>query len=385
MMDGRKFWLFACVGLGIVFLALSWYLSQQHMKDRLDFVSSRLALLGELRTQALQDYFATADAELRFWTTEPTLVSSQEKLVSAFRARLVTEEQRNATSKDLQRFYITENPYPEQRSKMIDSASDNGYTRWHASFHPTARLFVEERGYYDFFMVTPEGFVLYTVEKEADFATNLRTGPWRDSPLARVFEQAMLNAAAGVDAVSISDMALYEPSAGAPAIFMAKAIPGDNGEILGVLALQLPLDRIQDIMRFASGLGESGQIYLVGEDLLMRSDSRFGTGTTTLKQKVDTATVHRAFDRESGVQIIEDYRGVKVLSAYRTVEIDDNHWAVIAELERKEILEDASGDRPWIIPSMLFLYVLSLGSLWFLRSDGGTSDSNLSVADLLEQ
>ena len=63
---------------------------------------------------------------------------------------------------------------------------------------------------------------------------------------------------------------------------------------LGVLALQLPSDTIAEIMHFTAGMGDSGETYLVGPDLLMRSDSRFTEDSTILETTVDTGTVKLA-------------------------------------------------------------------------------------------
>ncbi len=44
-------------------------------------------------------------------------------------------------------------------------------------------------GLYDLFLMDTEGNVIYTAEREDDFGTNLETGPYRDSGLARAYEQ----------------------------------------------------------------------------------------------------------------------------------------------------------------------------------------------------
>ena len=54
---------------------------------------------------------------------------------------------------------------------------------------------------------------------------------------------------------------------------------GSDGVITGVLALQLSLDRINDVMTGnrgweKDGLGTTGETYLAGTDKLMRSVSR---------------------------------------------------------------------------------------------------------------
>jgi hypothetical protein len=182
-----------------------------------------------------------------------------------------------------------------------------------------AKLFVEARGYYDFFLIGTDGDVLYSVEKEADLETNLVTGPWRETGLAEVFRGAM--EAAGEREVVFSDFAPYAPSAGEPAMFVATAMLDAHGQVLGVLALQVPTERIKSIMQFTAGMGATGETYLVGEDLLMRSDSRFSADPTILKTEVDTEPVKRALGGESGTMFVPDYRGVTVLSAYSATQV----------------------------------------------------------------
>ena len=93
------------------------------------------------------------------------------------------------------------------------------------------------------------------------------------------------------------------------AMFMARAMIGPEGRILGVLALQLPTERIRSIMQFTAGMGESGETYLVGPDLLMRSNSRFSSHSTVLQQQVDTPTVRRALAGVAEVDTLGDEPG----------------------------------------------------------------------------
>src|SRR5258705_10457074 len=70
----------------------------------------------------------------------------------------------------------------------VGSVSD--YDRLHALFHPIARGLVDAFGYHDVLLVGVDGTVLYTGVKEIDVATNLRTGPFRESGLAQGFTRA---------------------------------------------------------------------------------------------------------------------------------------------------------------------------------------------------
>lgn len=257
-----------CVGIGVV-----W--NKFYMDDRINSVSERLVLLSKLRRDALEAYFATAEAELRFWSINKPLLEKQRVMIRGWRSYSQLAGDPEAVLQDL---YIYGNPYPWGELHRLDDALDgSSYSAMHAELHPMAKLFVLERGYYDFFLIGPQGDVFYSVAKEKDYATNLVSGEWRDTGLAEVFHRAIEYA--GEDRVVISDMQPYAPSSDAPALFMAKAMLDVKGAVLGVLAFQLPTDRIVSIMNFTTGMGETGETYLVGEDLLMRSWLRSPTAS----------------------------------------------------------------------------------------------------------
>jgi methyl-accepting chemotaxis protein len=153
-------------------------------------------------------------------------------------------------------------------------------------------------------------------------------------------------------------------------MFMATALHADHGRgrLLGVLALQLPTDRILEIMNYTSGMGDTGETYLVGPDKLMRSNSRFIEESTVLRQSVDTPAVERALAGEQGMTYLVDYRGVEVMSVYLPMELAGANWAVLAELDREEIARIAARERPSMAGVLLFLYGLSLWSVWYWRS-----------------
>ena len=353
-----------CIGVGVV-----W--NKVYMDSRIQRVSERLVLLSHLRRDALESYFATAEAELRFWSINQPLLEKQRLMISGWR---IYSQLAGDPETVLQDLYIYGNPYPWGELHRLDDAFDGSpYSAMHAELHPMAKLFVLERGYYDFFLIGPQGDVFYTVAKEKDFATNLVSGEWRDTGLAEVFHRAIEYAQE--DRVVISDMQSYAPSDDAPALFMAKAMLDTRGKLLGVLAFQLPTDRIAAIMNFTAGMGETGETYLVGEDLLMRSNSRFSEESTILQTKVDTPSARQALAGSQGVQFSVDYRGVEVLSAYTRSNSDGFSWAVLAEIDKQEILEMAADQRPAIGSIMLFLYALSLWSIWF----GGRGDGEGSM------
>ncbi|MBT4260971.1 MAG: HAMP domain-containing protein [Thiotrichales bacterium] len=198
--------------------------------------------------------------------------------------------------------------------------------------------YIEESGYYDLFLMNPDGYLFYSVAKESDYQTNMVNGRYSDSNLGKLMQQVLQTKKYG-----IADFAPYAPSNGEPAAFIARPILY-NGEVEMVVALQLPLDGINAIMSQREGMGESGETYLIGQDLLMRSDSFLDPENhsvmTSFKNpelgKVDTVAAHSALAGERDSKIIVDYNGNPVLSAYTPVEIGAVSWALLAEIDEAE-------------------------------------------------
>jgi methyl-accepting chemotaxis protein len=139
------------------------------------------------------------------------------------------------------------------------------------------------------------------------------------------------------------------------------------------------------IMTFTRLAGKTGETYLVGEDGLMRSNSRFIEESSILSKRVDTDTVQRALAGETGVETILDYRGVEVMSAFSSIEVGDARWAVIVEIDVEEIIRWSAQDRPSLAGILLAFYGLSLWSLWYWRGrdvpGGGESLAGLDFGD----
>ncbi|MBP0020309.1 MAG: HAMP domain-containing protein [Cyanobacteria bacterium SBLK] len=283
---------------------------------------------------------------------------------------------RSQAAQYLQYHYIANNPNPVGEKDALDRAEDGSeYSKYHERYHPIFRNLIKKFGYYDLFLINHRtGDIVYSVYKETDYATNLITGPYRQSNLAKIVKAVQNNPDRGQ--VQIVDFQPYRPSYMEPAAFIAAPIY--NGpHIVGILAIQLPVDEINNVMTNGkeweqAGLGETGETYLVGtEDLTMRSLSRFliedldeedpeknlqnykqtlqGTGlpdsiidrieqfeSSIILQPVNTEAAQRAKAGEEGTKIILDYRNIPVLSSYAPLDIPGLDWAILAEKDRAE-------------------------------------------------
>lgn len=201
--------------------------------------------------------------------------------------------------------------------------------------------YVDKYGYYDLFLIHPDGEVFYSVGKENDYQTNMVNGKYRDSGLGKLTSQVLKTGQYGV-----VDFAPYEPSNEQPAAFIAQPYMNE-GKVELIVALQLSLDSINEIMQQREGMGETGETYLVGSDKLMRSDSFLDPKGHSVNASfagniknngVDTEAVKDALSGNSDNKIINDYNGNRVLSSYSSVKIGDTNWVVIAEIDEAEIM-----------------------------------------------
>ena len=199
----------------------------------------------------------------------------------------------------------------------------------------------ERYGYYDLFLMNPDGYCFYTVEKESDYQTNFINGKYSKSNLGTLVRKVLDKRKFG-----IADFTPYAPRDNEPCAFVAQPVM-HNEEVLLIAALQLSLKPINRIMHQHEGMGKSGETYLIGQDKLMRSDSYLdpkhhsvqASFADPTKGCIDTEASRAALARHIGQDIIKSYRGNKVLSAYTPVNIGDITWALISEIDESEAFE----------------------------------------------
>lgn len=259
------------------------------------------------------------------------------------------------TAKDyLQQQYITDNPNPTGQKDALDYAEDDsGYSSMHRQFHSGFRAQLKDRGYYDIFLFDLEGNLVYSVFKEADFATNFVDGPYANSGLGLAYREA-LEAPAG--SLIFQDFSPYAPSADAPASFVAVPVENAQGERLGVLAFQLSVDEMQGILGDSSILGDTGLVYLVGQDYRTRSDLSQAGGPALLGEVSPTPHLADGLaNLELFLPSVTGISGEIVKTHIEGVNFFDQTWAIVAEQDRVELTADIKNLRDNLIIEMILV------------------------------
>ena len=242
------------------------------------------------------------------------------------------------TLASLRTAYVDNNPFPlGQRDKFDQSSDGTTYDFIHSDFHEQFRGIAARLGYYDLFLISPNGDVIYSVFKEDDFGTNLLRGRYATTGLADVF-RAAIDAPSG--GATFSDFAPYAPSNGAPASFLAEAVVNQAGETIGVVAIQLPIKSLQANLTASSILGPQDETYLLGADGLTRTGSVEPGRLSVLEQA--PALPHLEFDAARQTTHFGDIvglRGNHVDAHIVYFDVLGNTWRAVVERDLKVAFE----------------------------------------------
>ncbi len=228
--------------------------------------------------------------------------------------------------------YIDNNPNPVGEKIKLDRAEGQlSYNFVHGALHPSFRSLIEKRGYYDVFLFDNDGNVVYSAFKEDDFAQNFAAGggPYADTGLGAAFRGANATEIPGM--VVFADFAPYAPSAGAPAAFMATPAFDSRGKKQGVIAVQLPNDHINHIFDHVRGLGETGEVFLVGSDNLRRNDSHHSAENDVLTVSFESPLGQAALNGTPSFGLGSNEMNEKTVLAATKASFGGVNWVVYAE------------------------------------------------------
>ena len=321
-------------------------------------VEDKLLALLEARRAAIIDYLASIRRDLRMQAGNPLVIDAFQEFAAGW------QELGDGAAAKLFDTYIVENPYPPAGRKQLNDPGDGSpYSVAHGRFHPLLREFAEQYGYRDLLLIDTRGTVIYSVMKQQDFTTNLFVETDTSGGLGIAFRGIIYNPSPVAEA--FVDFQTYLPAGGRPTGFIAMPLHGESGERLGVLAFEMPVHRINRVMNVAAGMGETGETFIAGQDLLVRTDSRFATRSTILERRVDSGPVKAALQGDSGVTVsaVKDETGRKFekLSAFAPLDFLGTRWAIIAQADLREIHAPVTSMRNRAIINGLLLAFLVAG------------------------
>jgi PAS domain S-box-containing protein len=122
-----------------------------------------------------------------------------------------------------------------------------------------------------------------------------------------------------------------------PTITVASPIYDQSGQSMGVLAANLDMDRLDDIVLERSGLGKTGESYLVDSTNTFVTGKGFGRAE--FPRGAHSTGINNALAGQSGTGLYTNYAGVPVIGAFKWVE--ERQLAIMAEIHQSEAFAPA--------------------------------------------
>jgi PAS domain S-box-containing protein len=186
----------------------------------------------------------------------------------------------------------------------------------------------------DLFLIATDGGAVFSVNQGEDMGSNYKTGPYRNSSLAKVFDRA--NTLLETD---ISDFAYYQAT-NEPAAFVAAPVLKE-GVVLGVVAFQLNNQKVYDLVQDYTGLGQSGETVIasrMGDQVVFLTPTR-SDPYAAFRRRLPIGSelalpMQKAVQATKGNGTATDYRGVQVLAVWRY--LPSSRWGMVVKMDTDE-------------------------------------------------
>ena len=203
-------------------------------------------------------------------------------------------------------------------------------------------------GIINLFLVTTEGKIVFELNDEGGLGKEIFQPPLINTRFSKTCKKIL---SSGKPA--FSDLEYFPVPDDEPTGFIGEPLLNSKGERIGILAIQISTVKIDKIVQFGVGFGNSGKVYIVGLDLKLRSASRVISPSTILNQSQENdktrtwqgVIVNNITLTTDGKPIIEEAgsynnsRGVLVIGMYRNVSSVEDlgvNWALVEEIDQEE-------------------------------------------------
>lgn len=249
----------------------------------------------------------------------------------------------------------------------------------------------------DLMLVSLDAQVIFTAnnkQKDLFLGRNLINGKFKDSPLHKCYQT--VHEAQGQE-LYFTGFDYSEITKSVDGFICGKKLAEfenrdegiAKGDLIGIIIIQVDNFLITKLLTDRTGMGETGQSYLVGDDYLLRSDffvnAKVFNAINSMKNKIkiDSGPVKLALTGKKGITLNINANSDEVLTYYQPFEFMNKKYAVITDKSTKEIFESISSTMYSVITLSVILFVVVI-SLTILVTNSILAPV-IKAKELLEQ
>ncbi len=207
--------------------------------------------------------------------------------------------------------------------KILDNAS--------SALTDSMKRFKEISNYENLILIDSEGYVLHEIEEGLELGTNLEFPAYSNTSLGEAYFEVK-----GARKVVVYGPYLEVGETELVLLFVAQVF-FEESELIGFIVLEDSMKDVNDISLESTGLGETGDSYIVDKDNFLITPFRVREADLLI-QEIETENTKKCFDElDEEILYFEDYKGDAVIGSY--VNIPEADWCLVAEIEEKEVFD----------------------------------------------
>ena len=329
-----------------------------------DATREELGIVALERSRQLDNYVSGIERDVMSTAKQASTIQALRDFAGAW-LQLKSE-----ASDKLRDFYVTNNPNPGDLSEFASDGTGMTYNTPHLKFHAGFREIAQVGNYGDLILIDTFGNVVYSVYKGAEFGESVKPGEgaYGDTGLARAYEAAV--SLEDTSRVVVEDLSVYAPMGGKPVAFFATPVVNPaNGRSVGVIAYAVSADQITAQIGDRGGLGDTGEVLVIGADGVLRSNSSLVASAQALQLTIDQPDITSAATGEPTTGVVDAYRDTAMFFDAHAVGVPGLDWAVLVVKSQDETLAPISSLRNILmLISFGLLALVTVAGVLFARS-----------------
>ena len=315
--------------IGLLPLGLvGWFANQQASEALLTKSFAQLEAVREIRKGQIEDYFTERKGDITVLAASNDIIQGMETFHTLFH-RFEKEDKRVG-------------------GQEWENSLDKSLVNW-------LNYYTDTYSYDDLLFIDVDGNVVYSTARESDLGENLIHGFMKDNPLGQTFSKAQ-------QGYILHDFDSYAPADGEQTSFLGMPVKKE-GKIIGVIALHIPIEGINAIMRERAGMGITGETYLVGKHegvTSYRNDRAIKKGK--VGDRRDDPRLEEALLGSRGASTYVGSTGRLELFSYAPIEVAGLNWAIIGTIELDEVTSSTQTliQMTLLMGVALFVFVVAL-------------------------